>query len=175
MDIEKLRKWLKRVGEMTRSSQQMAVEMLHSHAEIVGQPAREAITTEVATKGEEHPLFVAQPAQHLEVVASQRIISVDQLPSVWDLESQPSWLVENLLAEGTVNLFSSESGTGKTWFAYYLAGSIANGLKVLGGETKQRKTLYLDGENPLFVVQQRLDGLWPSEDRQPARLGRVVC
>jgi hypothetical protein len=60
---------------------------------------------------------------------------------------------------GSVTLISAESGTGKTWLGYYLAGCIAHGLPILGYPVHGCKVLYLDGENPLYVLKQRLSDL----------------
>jgi hypothetical protein len=87
------------------------------------------------------------------------ITSLDQLGSIWKTEAQMRWLVPDLLAERSVNLLSAESGTGKTWLAYFLAGRVAHGGKVLGKQAEQRKVLYLDGENPVYMVKQRLHDL----------------
>ena len=91
--------------------------------------------------------------------SDHRILSIDQLGSIWRWEGQLTWLVPSLLAEGSVNLISSASGTGKTWFAYFLAGAVAHGRSVFGEQVKQRKVVYVDGENPAYVVKQRLHDL----------------
>ncbi|HEV3330169.1 MAG TPA: AAA family ATPase [Bryobacteraceae bacterium] len=102
----------------------------------------------------------AAPAQPRVIVceaeADRRITSIDQLGSIWQWESHLTWVVPDFLAEGSVNLISSASGTGKTWLAYFLAGAVAHGWNVFGEQVKQRKVLYLDGENPAYVVKQRL-------------------
>jgi hypothetical protein len=84
------------------------------------------------------------------------IRSIDDLKPVWEIECSPQWLIPNLLVEGSVNLITSESGTGKTWLAYFLAGAVAHGSIILGEQAIQRPVLYLDGENPLYNVKQRL-------------------
>ena len=87
--------------------------------------------------------------------------SVGQIPSVWTLESHCEWCVEDMIARGSVTLISAESGTGKTWLAYFLAGRVAYGRDVLGRAVKQCRDL--DGENPLYLVKQRLLDLGISE------------
>ncbi|MCX6624787.1 MAG: AAA family ATPase [Acidobacteria bacterium] len=84
------------------------------------------------------------------------ITSLSQLPSVWSLESSLDWCVEEMIARGSITLICSESGTGKTWLGYYIAGCVACGLPVLGRRVWRSKVLYLDGENPLYTVKQRL-------------------
>jgi archaellum biogenesis ATPase FlaH len=93
-------------------------------------------------------------------VAPQQGVSVitdlSQIPSVWRLESNLVWSVEQMIAQGSVTLICAESGTGKTWFGYYLAGCVSHGLPVIGLTSHRSKVLYVDGENPLYVVKQRL-------------------
>lgn len=87
------------------------------------------------------------------------ITDLSQIPSVFSIESQLDWSVEGMIARGSVTLICAESGTGKTWFGYYVAGCVALGAPVLGRSTTPSKVLYLDGENPLYVVKQRLRDL----------------
>lgn len=91
------------------------------------------------------------------------ITNLSQVPSVWSLDSKIEWCVEDMIAQGSVTLICAESGTGKTWLAYYLAGCVAHGIAVLGRRVKQSKVLYLDGENPLYAVKQRLSDLGIAE------------
>jgi hypothetical protein len=84
------------------------------------------------------------------------ITDLSQLPSVWDLEAKLVWCIEDMIAQGSVTLICAESGTGKTWLGYYLAGRVAHGLRVIGLQSVPSKVLYVDGENPLYVVKQRL-------------------
>ncbi len=84
------------------------------------------------------------------------ITDLSQLPSVWSMESSLEWCVEEMIATGSITLICSESGTGKTWLGYYIAGCVAWGLPVLGRRVRRSKVLYLDGENPLYTVKQRL-------------------
>jgi hypothetical protein len=75
--------------------------------------------------------------------------NVSQIPSVWTLESHCEWCIEDMIARGSVTLISAESGTGKTWLGYFLAGRVAHGREVLGRAVRRCRVLYLDGENPL--------------------------
>lgn len=94
---------------------------------------------------------------------SPLITQLSQIPSVWQLEQKLDWSVKEMIARGSITLISAESGTGKTWVGYYLAGCIANGQPVLGRPVHPSKVLYLDGENPLYLVKQRLFDLGVSE------------
>jgi hypothetical protein len=84
------------------------------------------------------------------------ITDLSQIPSVFSLEAQLDWCVEGMIARGSITLISAESGTGKTWVGYHIAGCVAHGVPALGRTVQSSKVLYLDGENPLYVVKQRL-------------------
>jgi hypothetical protein len=87
------------------------------------------------------------------------ITNVFDLPSVWDLDDKVEWLIDGMFPLRSVNLLTAESGTGKTWLAYALAGAVANGKDFIGQKTEHRPVLYLDGENPLAIVKRNLDEL----------------
>jgi hypothetical protein len=91
------------------------------------------------------------------------ITSISQIPSVWTLESHCEWCVPDMIARGSVTLISAESGTGKTWLGYFLAGRVAHGRDALGRAVRRSRVLYLDGENPLYMVKQRLFDLGIAE------------
>jgi AAA domain len=88
-----------------------------------------------------------------------KILRVSDLPPVWELVGDFEWLVQDAISVSSVNLLSAESGTGKSWVAYALAGSVATGRPFAGLSVQQRPVLYVDGENPLPVVKDRLQSL----------------
>ncbi len=89
----------------------------------------------------------------------KEITAVDQLPSVWDLDAQVEWLIEGMFPLRSVNLLTAESGTGKTWVSYGLAGAVAHGSDFIGLKTLRLPVLYLDGENPLAIAKRNLEEL----------------
>lgn len=89
----------------------------------------------------------------------KEITSIDQIPSVWDLNDQVEWLIDGMFPLRSVNLLTAESGTGKTWVSYALAGAVAHGTDFIGLKTGHLPVLYLDGENPLAIAKRNLDEL----------------
>ncbi len=81
------------------------------------------------------------------------------LSSIWNLNAQIEWLIADMIPLEAVSLLTAEAGTGKTWVAHAIAGSVAHGRPFLGRKVKQRPVLYLDGENPLAIVRRNLDYL----------------
>lgn len=75
---------------------------------------------------------------------------------VWDLEVSMNWLIDGFLPEGSITMLSGDSGSGKSIFATAIAGAVVNGMPFLGMETKKRKVLYMDRENPLSAARQHL-------------------
>ena len=84
---------------------------------------------------------------------------IEDIPSVWTCEASVTWLIDNLIPEAAVTLLCGESGTGKSTLALALAGDVAHGKPFLGRSTIQRPVLYVDRENPLSVVRERLHRL----------------
>lgn len=96
------------------------------------------------------------PRETVEIRTTDKITAITQLPSIWTLEASVEWLIDGIIPVGSVNLITSESGTGKTWLAYAIAGAIARGESFADHKVQQRPVLYLDGENPLCVAKERL-------------------
>jgi len=94
------------------------------------------------------------------------VFAVRGLPLAWRVEGgRMEWIVDGLLAAGSVTLLSGDSGIGKSTFTLQLAGCVAHGTAFLGREVARRPVLYVDRENPLFVVKERLLRLHIPETR----------
>src|ERR1700733_1103497 len=92
--------------------------------------------------------------------ASPKIRSIAALPSPRTYAAQTiDYVIEGVLAAGTVTLISGDSGCGKTTLATAMGSSIERGVPFAGLRTLQRPVLILDKENPLSVVIERLDRL----------------
>jgi hypothetical protein len=108
---------------------------------------------------EAEPLAVpveAGPRQASGSPATTTITNISQLPSIWSLEQNIEWLIDGIIPLGSITLLSGESGGGKTWLAYAIAGTVARGESFASLKVQQRPVLYLDGENPLCLAKQRL-------------------
>ena len=91
--------------------------------------------------------------------AKPSIFRIEDIPSVWDCDARVTWLIDRLIPERAVTLLCGDSGVGKSTFALALAGAVAHGKPFLGRTTEQRHVLYVDRENPLPVVRERLERL----------------
>jgi predicted ATP-dependent serine protease len=88
---------------------------------------------------------------------------IEDLPSVWAMTESTEWVVEGFIPEGSVTLVTGDSGIGKSTLALAAAGAVAHGLPFLGRTTLQKPVLYIDGENPVSVVRERLERLHIAE------------
>jgi hypothetical protein len=76
-----------------------------------------------------------------------------------DLTSEPPpvrWLVDGMFCLGDVNLLLGEPGIGKSWLSMALAVAIVQGTPWLGRKTEQGRVLYVDEENSVDLVYDRL-------------------
>src|ERR1051326_4434262 len=89
-----------------------------------------------------------------------KIRSIADLKPIWDIDASIEWLIQDVIPRGSVTLISAESGTGKTWLAYAIAGAVACGNDFAGLKVSVAiPVLYVDGENPVVVVQRDLHDL----------------
>ena len=80
------------------------------------------------------PAADAPPAKPVvEIRPPEKITNIAQLPSIWTLDSRIEWLIEDLIPLGGITLIAAESGAGKTYLAYAIAGTVARGEPFAGG------------------------------------------
>ncbi len=95
-----------------------------------------------------------------------------------DIELRFEWTIEKLLPARSLTLLHSRGGLGKTWVSLALAQAVSAGEPFLGLETKRRTVYYVDFENPLPLLVERVRKLniadvnfWHlSADRRPPKL-----
>jgi len=81
---------------------------------------------------------------------------VEDIPAIWTLEASTRWLIEDLVPQTAITLLIGDSGVGKSTFVLALAAAVARGERFLGEPVERRPVLYVDRENPLAVVKERL-------------------
>jgi archaellum biogenesis ATPase FlaH len=97
-----------------------------------------------------------------------RIRRFADIPDVLSLELPPiEYIVPALgIARNTITLWTGTDGDGKTYMAQSMAYAVAHGDAFLGMRCQKSLVLYLDLENPAYVVQDRLRAL-AGEQRIP--------
>lgn len=89
-----------------------------------------------------------------------KIRSVSEIASIREYAAQKiEYVIDGVLAVGTVAAITGESGGGKSTVATAMGGSVAEGRPFAGLPTQRRPVLILDRENPLCVVSERFDRL----------------
>ncbi len=101
-------------------------------------------------------LLASDPAL-LQTAPPGAILTWDEIPDGLALTApRADWLVEGLLPAASVTLLAGEPGSYKTWLALALLRGVDGGGNFLGRRCAESAVLYLDRENPLRVVQERL-------------------
>ena len=90
------------------------------------------------------------------------------------------------IARNTITLWTGPDGDGKTYLAQMMALAVSSGAEFLGMVCLQSPVLYVDLENPGYVVQERMQalledgsapadfrfwGTWLEFDQQPPQAG----
>ena len=121
-------------------------------------------------------------------MSESRIRSFADIPDITNLPiPQVEYLVPALgIARNTITLWTGSDGEGKTYLAQVMALAVARGDTFLGMICQQAQVLYLDLENPGYVVQDRMQsllddrtapgglrfwGTWLEIDQQPPHAG----
>jgi hypothetical protein len=92
--------------------------------------------------------------------------SIHDLPSVWGLDAKIEWAVDRIVARRAITMITGDSAAGKSTFAMAMSGAVAHGQKFLGRAVIQMPVLYVDRENSLATVRERLDRLKVAETPQ---------
>ncbi len=69
---------------------------------------------------------------------------------------QAEWTVAGIIPQGSITLIAGEPGSYKSWLALSLLRSVIHGAAFLERPCRASDVLYLDRENPLGVVRERL-------------------
>jgi hypothetical protein len=81
---------------------------------------------------------------------------VAEIPSTWGYEDTTTYVVDGLVPEGALTIWTGASGDGKSTLAVAMAAAVAQGHTFLGRAVRQRPVLYIDRENTIATVKDRL-------------------
>jgi AAA domain/DnaB-like helicase N terminal domain len=113
-------------------------------------------------------LELERDAARYESELGARITTLEGIPDPFACPSDEiGWVVQDLIPAQGVTIIAGEAGSGKTWLALALARALTFGGKFLNRETRLARVLYLDRENPLSLIRDRLLALFggPSDFR----------
>jgi len=69
------------------------------------------------------------------------------------------WLWDKVIPEQSITLLTGRGGIGKTWISLNIAKAVSQGLPYLNLPTEKTPVYYIDFENPLPVLCERVDKL----------------
>jgi len=116
----------------------------------------------------------------------KRIRRLEDIPDIITMDIPPiEYLVDGIIARETITLWTGSDNAGKTFLMQSMAVAVAVGGQFLGRICRRSPVLYLDFENPSFVVQSRLRniaggpipdlkvwGTW--NEQQPPQIGNEL-
>jgi replicative DNA helicase len=104
---------------------------------------------------------VERDAARHEAELGARITRIEDIPDPFACPSDDiGWIVQGLIPARGITIIAGEAGAGKTWLALDLARALTLGGNFLGRRTRLAQVLYLDKENPLSLVRDRLQTLF---------------
>jgi hypothetical protein len=83
-------------------------------------------------------------------------LSLPTLSNIYDLDIVDEWVVEKLIPKKAITVLHGRGGIGKTWLLLQMGSSIADGKPFCGLSTIQGNVYYIDFENPMSVLHQRV-------------------
>lgn len=72
------------------------------------------------------------------------------------LDIRVEWVVDGLLPSRSLTLLYGRSGIGKTWLSLMIARAVSLGVPIFDRATIRRPVVYIDYENPLSVLVERI-------------------
>jgi len=72
------------------------------------------------------------------------------------LDLHVEWAFDKLIPERSITILHGPGGIGKTWLGMMIAKAVSDGQELFGIETKKKSVIYLDFENPLPVLVERI-------------------
>lgn len=106
-----------------------------------------------------------------------RLISAVQI--LREPDEPIKWIVDGILPNNTITMLAAPPGNLKTYFALAMGIKVSKGATFLGKDTTKTRVVYIDQENPKFVIKNRLRKIggssnfyvWHYEDKAPYFIG----
>jgi Bifunctional DNA primase/polymerase, N-terminal/AAA domain/Primase C terminal 1 (PriCT-1) len=98
----------------------------------------------------------------VESPSTRRISKPDDIPDPRSLGREPvRFLVDGLIPMNAVTTIAAEYSVGKTWLGLILSAEVKRGGKFIGRDVMRcDNVIYFDRENPLFVIQDRMETVY---------------
>lgn len=97
---------------------------------------------------------------------AEKKLNFKKISEILSFEYPPQhWIIENLIPKSGITLLTGDPGSGKSLLALYLSIQVCKGKKVFGRAVPGgQRVLYVDAENPEFLIQKRARKLGSGEE-----------
>ena len=89
----------------------------------------------------------------------RKILTHEELKKGHELKAMDcrvEWVIEKLLPKQSITLLHGKGGVGKTWLSLLLAKTVSEGDYFMGLRTEKTPVYYIDFENSLSVLIERI-------------------
>jgi hypothetical protein len=76
-----------------------------------------------------------------------------------NMDIKMEWVVDKIIPKGGITLVFGKGGVGKTWLLMDIARCIGSGVPWQGFDTMQASVIFIDFENPLTVLNSRMQNM----------------
>jgi len=124
-------------------------------------------------------ILMIKNAESVKIEKKSLIDSLLKWNDILSLNVQTEYLLQNLIPKSSITLLFGRGGVGKTSLSLQIGRAIAEGIPFAELQTNKTPTYFIDFENPLSVLKQRIenightDNLWIwhfSNNPMPPRL-----
>ncbi|MCR9061812.1 MAG: AAA family ATPase [Rhodobacteraceae bacterium] len=132
------------------------------------------LQAELDTEAADHPV---ERSRGLRIITPQPARE-SMFRSAAELDGTPvpprDWLVDEMVPQKTVTLFSGDGGTGKSLLALQLAVAVATGSTWIGRAVSHGRVIYLSAEDDDDELHRRLDDILGSERKDYIHLAPLT-
>lgn len=157
-------KWDERhFGDGRTYGQQTIEKAIHGTTETYREPQRKA-------KNASHERQ-ASPAKENPGELSYPNLNLPSSLEISQMEIKVEWIVQNLIPKESISLLHSIGGVGKSYLMFGMGQAVADGRPFYGLDVMKMNVYYIDFENPLPEIADRMKKIGGSENMRIWHLG----
>lgn len=123
------------------------------------------------TESQTRPLTHLEPEEQKHEEPSYLTLNLPTSLEISRLEISVEWTVQNLIPKESITLLHSIGGVGKTYLMYKIGKCVADGIPFFGLDVKSMNVYYIDYENPLPEIADRMRKIGGSDNLRIWHLG----
>ena len=99
------------------------------------------------------------------ILRNENILSsLESWEQIKNMDIKMEWVIDRIIPKGGITLVFGKGGVGKTWLLMDIARCVGSGVPWQGFDTKQIPVIFIDFENPLTVLNSRMQNMECAEN-----------